>query len=206
MPIADFVGGKLTGGIMKDVGEAIAARIGRRVRFITVPSRRVALVLSQGEADGVCYVQPYWIDGHYQWSVPLIPNGAVVLARADAPAIASAADLRAKKIGTVAGYRYPYFEDALGKDFVRDDAPSMQHNLRKLEAGRTRYALIEQATAAWEQRVAPQQKLRIDLVYETFKARCAFALHSRVPMDQLNAAIEQLLADGTVERIMARYR
>lgn len=206
MPIAEFSGGRLSDGIMKDVGEALAARLGLAARFIVVPSRRVALVLSQGEADGVCYVQPYWIDGVYRWSVPMIPNGALVLARDDAPVVASAADLRGKKVGTVAGYRYPYFEQALGKDFVRDDAPSMQHNLKKLLAGRTSYALIEQASAAWERRLAPQRKLRTDLVYETFKARCAFSLKSALPFAEVNRAIEAMIADGTVDQIMARYR
>lgn len=206
MPIAEFSNGMLSGGIMKDIGEAIGARLGLRVQFVTVPSRRVALVLAQGEADGVCYVQPYWIDGNYNWSAPMIPNGAVVLARADAPVIASAADLRGKKVGTVAGYRYPFFDEALGVDFVRDDAPSMQHNIRKLLVGRTRYALIEQASAIYEIRNAPSQKLRADLVYETFKARCAFSPQSKVPFAQLNRAIEALIADGSVDRIMARYR
>lgn len=206
MPIAEFRNGRLVNGIMKDIGEALAARLHRQVQFVTVPSRRVSMVLSQGEADGVCYVQPYWIDGVYRWSVPMIPNGAVVLARDEAPVVSSAADLRGRKVGTVAGYRYPYFEEALGKQFERDDAPSMEHNLRKLAAGRTNYALIEQATAAYEIRNDPGKRLRVDLVYESFKARCAFSLQSKLPFDEVSRAIDSLIGDGSIDQIMARYR
>jgi polar amino acid transport system substrate-binding protein len=206
MPIAQFNDGVLERGIMKDVGEAIAARLGRPLRFVSAPSRRVALMLAQGDADGVCYLQPYWIDGDYRWSAPMIPNGALVIARADAPVVRGPADLAGKKVGTVAGYRYPYWEQALGKEFKRDDAPSMQHNLRKLEAGRTQYALIELATYDFEIKNNAARKLRGDFVYETYKGSCAFSLKSKVPFDEVNRAIESLIADGSVEQIMARYR
>ncbi len=206
MPIADFRDGKLVNGILKDIGEAIAARLHLRARFVTVPSRRVTMALSQGEADGVCYVQPYWIDGVYRWSAPMIPNGALVLAREGAPIIVAVTDLRGVKVGTVAGYRYPVLEEALGGDFVRDDAPTMQNNVRKLVAGRTQYALIEQATAAYEMKIAPQEPLRTDVVYETFKARCAFSLQSKVPFADVSRVIDSLIVDGSVNQIMARYR
>jgi polar amino acid transport system substrate-binding protein len=206
MPIAGFADGVLVQGILKDVGEAIGARIGRAVHFLVVPSRRVPLVLAQGEADGVCYVQPYWIDGSFNWSAPLIPNGGLVLAQAGAPVVTSVEQLRGQKLGTVGGYRYPYFDLALGEGFVRDDAPSMQNNLRKLAAGRTRYALVDQATALYEIRNAAPPKPRADLFYESFKARCAFSLQSKVPFVEVNRAIDSLIADGSVERIMAHYR
>jgi ABC-type amino acid transport substrate-binding protein len=206
MPIAAFADGVLVGGILKEIDEAIGARIGRTVRHITVPSRRVSLVLAQGEADGVCYVQPNWIDGSFEWSAPMIPNGGVVLAHAEAPVIREVAQLRSQRVGTVAGYRYARFDQELGAGFVRDDAPSTQHNLLKLAAGRTRYALVDQATALYLRRHGKLAGMRIDLSYDSFRARCAFSQQSKVPLAQLNQAVDSLIADGSVERIMARYR
>lgn len=204
MPVARFENGALTGGILWDLGELIARRLGRSVRFVTVPSRRVGLALTHGDADGVCLVQPAWIDGPFQWSADFIPTGGVVLSRTDAPPIVRLTDLRGKKVGTVAGYRYRYLEPVLGKDFLRDDAPSVEHTLRKLSAGRTQYALMELSTAAWHVKNDPA--LRLDLTYESSRARCAFSRASNVPFSDIKRVTDAMLTDGSIDKIMARYR
>jgi polar amino acid transport system substrate-binding protein len=204
MPIAHFQNGVLTGGILWDLGELIAARLGRSVRFVTIPSRRVGLALAHGDADGVCLVQPSWIDGAFHWSAELIPTGGVVLARKDAPPIVRVTDLRGKKVGTVAGYRYRFLEPVLGTQFLRDDAPSVDHALRKLSAGRTQYALMELSTAAWHVRNDPA--LRMDLSYESSRARCAFSQESKVPFADIKRVTDAMQTDGSIDRIMARYR
>ncbi|MES2297960.1 MAG: transporter substrate-binding domain-containing protein [Pseudomonadota bacterium] len=206
MPIARFDNGVLTGGFMKDVGEAIAMRLGRAVRFVTVPSRRAPLALSEGGADGLCYVQPAWIDGDFNWTRPFIPSGGTVVARSDAPRLHSLSQLRDVPVGTVAGYRYAQLEALLGAHFVRKDAPSMQHNLEKLLVGRTQYAAIELATAEHALRDEGKGRLRIDLEYEKFMAQCAFSKHSAVPFADIKHAVDGLIDDGSIARIMARYR
>jgi polar amino acid transport system substrate-binding protein len=206
MPIAQFSGNQLTGGILKDLGEALAAKLGRTARFVGVPSRRVGMLLLRGEADGVCLVQPHWIDGDFHWSAEIIPTGGVVLARADAPPIRRLEDLRGKKVGTVGGYRYRYLEPLLGKDFLRDDAPSTEHNLRKLLAGRTQYVLMELSTAAYQVKQNASGSLRLDITYENDLARCAFSQQSSIPYAQIKRATDSLVAERGIEKIMARYR
>jgi polar amino acid transport system substrate-binding protein len=206
MPVAQFAGDQLTGGILKDLGDALAARLGRSARFIAVPSRRVGMMLASGQADGVCLVQPAWIDGDFHWSAALIPTGGAVLARADAPPVGRLDDLRGKKVGTVAGYRYRYMESVLGKDFLRDDAPSSEHSLRKLLAGRTQYALMELSIAAWQVRNDRHHALRLDITYENGMARCAFSQQSSIPYADIKRATDSLAAEHGVEKIMARYR
>ena len=206
MPLARFSDGQLTEGILKDMGELLAAKLGRTARFIGVPSRRVGLMLARGEADGVCLVQPNWIDGEFHWSAPLIPTGGVVIARSGAPVIARLEDLRGKKVGTVAGYRYRYIEPLLGKDFLRDDAPSAQHNLSKLLAGRTEYALMELSTAFYQVKSDPTRRLRLDITYENDMARCAFSQKSAIPYAEIKRATDSIIAEHGIDRIMARYR
>lgn len=206
MPLAQFSGNQLTGGILKDLGDALAARLGRTARFVGVPSRRVGMMLMHGEADGVCLVQPHWIDGDFHWSAAIIPTGGVVLARADAPPIRRLEDLRGKKVGTVGGYRYRYLEPLLGKDFLRDDAPSTEHNLRKLLAGRTQYVLMELSTAAYQVRQNAGVSLRLDMTYENDMARCAFSRQSSIPYADIKRATDSLVALRGIEKIMARYR
>ncbi|HYD79425.1 MAG TPA: transporter substrate-binding domain-containing protein [Paucimonas sp.] len=206
MPLSQFQGGQLSGGLIKDLGEAIAERAGRKARFLSVPGKRVAYMLTAGQADGVCYVLNYWIDGDFHWTRPFIPNGAIVAARAEAPVIRALGELADEPVGTVLGYRYPRAEEALGNRFLRNDAPDMAHNLRKLAVGRVRYAITEELSLAWHLRNDKVAKLRNDLVFERFDAQCAFSRKSRVPAAEIDRAIDALIKDGSVTRILARYR
>ncbi|WP_295992669.1 ABC transporter substrate-binding protein [Rugamonas sp.] len=206
MPMARFENGELSGGMLKDLGELIAQRLGRRPVFISRPSRRVSDTLSSGQADAVCYVLPNWLTGSYHWSQPLIANGGIVVARGDAPVLRTIADLADKPVGTITGYRYPEIEAALGSHFARDDAPTMEHNFRKLDIGRMQYALTEPATLSYRMRMDPQAHLRSDIVFNSFKAQCAFSLKSTLPFAQVDRAINGLVGDGSIQTLLDRYR
>ncbi len=205
MPLAQFDGRRLTGGILKDLGDAIAERLNRNAVYLDIPSKRVWDVLAKGEADGVCYVLPEWAEGSFNWSKPLIPDGTAVIAHPSAPVLRRLKDLANKPVGTVLGYHYPEVE-VLGNQFVRDDAPSMEHNLSKISAGRRQYAIVELTALAYRLRIAPKVKLRTDLVVVNFKARCGFSKRSAVPFASVEQAIAGLLGDGSIDRILARYQ
>ena len=206
MPLAQFENGTLSGGILKDLGELIAQRMGLHAVFVSIPSRRVSDALSSGTGDAVCYVLPRWLDGNFNWTQPVLNNAGLVVARSDAPVIKSLADLADKPVGTIAGYRYPDIEAVLGKQFRRDDAPTMDHNFRKLAVGRMQYAVMEQSTYSYHMRTQPDTKVRADLVFASFKTQCAFSLKSRVPFEQAERAIGTLIDDGSVQALQARYR
>jgi ABC-type amino acid transport substrate-binding protein len=206
MPLAHFDGDQLDAGILKDLGDAIAQRLGMRARFLPQPSKRVGPALLQGKADGVCYVLPRWLDGSFDWSPPVIPNAGVVAASSDTPPLRVVTDLADKPLGTVLGYRYPEFEEALGSHFLREDAPTMDANIRKLAAGRMRYAIVELNSLAYFLRGEPTARLKPVLPISTFTTQCAFSRQSKLPFTQVNEAVTALLADGSVERILARYR
>lgn len=121
MPIVRFQQGKLTGGMLRDVGDALAQRLGRRPVYVNAEPAKVTEVLAGGRADLMCYVMPGWIDGDYAWSVPVLPDIEMVAARPGAPHLRSLKDLRDKPEGTVAGYRYPRVQQVLGQRF-RDGA------------------------------------------------------------------------------------
>jgi polar amino acid transport system substrate-binding protein len=206
MPLARFEAGKMNGGILKDLGEALAARLGRRAVFITVDGARIPAVLTAGEADGVCYVRPIWIDGDYHWSQPLIPDAELVAAHPDAPVVRSLLDLRDRPVATVTGYRYPRLEQVLGLRFQRLDSPTMEDNLKQIMQGKARYTVVGQGILAWQQKLNPALRLRADLVFASFSAQCAFSRRSRVPAADIDRAISSLVHDGSVQKILARYR
>jgi polar amino acid transport system substrate-binding protein len=206
MPLAQFKDGRINNGILMELGVAIAHRLGRTARFVTVPSKRVAMVLSKGEADGVCYVMPHWIEGDFQWSRPLIPNRSLLVSLPGVPAIRSIADLAGKKIGTVAGYRYPELEQALGSKFNREDAPTSELTMSKLSAGRTSHAIVGETTFDYQKRSDPSFAARSDLVIASVTTRCAFSRLSKIPFAQVDKAINALADQGGVEEILSRYR
>jgi polar amino acid transport system substrate-binding protein len=206
MPLAQFHNNQLSGGILKDLDEAIARRLGRAIVHVSVAGEQVSAALDAGMADGICYVRPFWIDGHFDWSRPLLPDAEVVASQQGAPPVRSLADLRDRPVGTVLGYRYPRVEQVLGLRFQRSDSVTMEENLRKLMAGAVRHTVIGQATLAYQMRINKALKLRQDLVFASFKAQCAFSKKAGVPFEELNQAIDGLVEDGSVEAILARYR
>ncbi len=206
MPLASFDKDKLTGGILKDLGEAIGRRIGRRAVFVSVAGEQVGAALSAGKADGICYVRPFWIDGNFDWSRPLIPDRELVASHPEVPVVRSLLDLRDRPVGTVTSYRYPRVEQVLGLRFQRVDSPTMEENLRAVMQGHARHTVIAQSTLAYQMKVNKSLKLRADLTFASFTAQCAFSRRGNVPFSHVNKAIDSLIDDGTVRRILARYR
>lgn len=206
MPFAQFTDGELTKGILRDIGIELAERMGRKARFVALPSKRVPVVLSKGEVDGLCFLIPGWIDVPLNWTRPVIPAGAAVAANAAYPVIHSLADLAGERTGTTLGYRYPDIEAVLGPKFIRDDSPSALHNINKLAAGRNKYALIDLMTLEYFKKQDRNMPVRIDHVYLRFKTSCAFARSSNVKIAEADRALVGMADDGTIEAIFARYR
>jgi polar amino acid transport system substrate-binding protein len=207
MPIADFdSSGRLVGGISKDLAELIAARLGRPAVFIALPSKRVSAALSAGEGDAICYVLPEWLQGDFHWTRPLIPDASLVAAAEGAPEIKALADLAGEPLGTVLGYTYPRVEAALGERLQRREVATMALNLRRLAAGRVRYAMVEKTALDDFLRGQPGAPVRVAWVVERFEARCAFSKRGALPFAEVSRAVDKLATDGSLDKLLARYR
>jgi ABC-type amino acid transport substrate-binding protein len=206
MPIARFQNGAVAGGIVKDFGDVLAQRLGRRAVYLNADVPEVTPMLSSGRADGMCYVLPFWIDGEYDWSAPLFPDAEMLAARTDMPHLRSLKDLRDKQVGTVAGYRYHRVEQVLGDRFRRVDAANMEANIQQMVSGKVPYTMISEATLNYQHRLNRGMKVRADLVFSAYKAQCAFSQKSQVPFTEISRAIDTLIKDGSIDQILARYR
>jgi polar amino acid transport system substrate-binding protein len=206
MPFVQFHKDKLAGGILKDMGEAIAHRLGRTPRFVSVPGEAVSAFLAAGKADGICFVRPHWIDGEFDWSAAFMTEGEMIASRPDAPRIGALSDLRDRPVGTVASHRYPRIENVLGLRFQRVDSANVDDNLRKLLDGTVQHALMGLSTLQYQARSNHAIKLRPDMAVSSFGAQCAFTRKGRVPFGEVDKAINALLKDGSVEKILERYR
>lgn len=208
MPQARIVGGKPVGGLARDLGLQLGARLKREVVFRVLPRKRVASELMAGvEADLLCNYLPEWLPEGLLWSQAFIPDAELVISLASAAAPTTVADLADRPIGTVNGFAYPNFERALGARFRREDAPDAQANLRKLQAGRMGHAIIGRTTFEYLVRRGHYNgELHPPLEVSSYKTHCALSPHSKLSLSELNTAISALIDSGGLKRMLDTYR
>lgn len=205
-PLVRFDDGQLRGGLLKDLGDALAQQLGLRPLYLSMPSKRVSEALASGQGELVCYVMPGWIDGELGWSLPVIPNAEVVAARPEAPVLRTIDDLVGQRVGTVLGYRYTHLLAAGGGlPFLRFDAPDTRANLAKLAAGRMAYAVVDELALRDFQSRQPAAGLKLALVLSRYTAQCALARSSSLGLERLNQALQALQQDGRLARLLQRY-
>jgi len=207
MPMSRIENGRLTDGVHKMLGEALARSTGRELRFLLLPRKRIARALQQGEADILCGYTPEWIEGDYLWTEPVFTAEEVLVTDARQPQPHSIADLRGQPIGTILGYQHPEIEAILGDGFVRDNSPTMETNLEKLARGRVHHILIARGVLDYRQRLrAVPLKLHPPLTAASFETRCAVSRRGQLTLAEANRAISAAARDGTLARIAAQFR
>lgn len=207
MPHARIEADRVVEGLNLDIGQALARRLGRELVARPTPRKRLAEALQRGEGDLLCDYQSDWLPGAFAWSRPFIPDQALLVTAATAPAPAGLTALAGQPVGTVRGYVYPEMADALRAGFLRDDAPDAVANLQKLELGRIRHALTGRRVLEYQQRIGHfKLALHPPLVVSEVMAQCALSPSSPVGLAALNAAIQGLVSEGELNRLFARYR
>lgn len=208
MPQAQFKDGHVVDGLQYLLALELGQRLRRKVRFRLVPRRRIAQLLDQGrEADLICNYIPGWLPGPLQWSRPYLDDADLLITAARHPAPAQLQDIAGHRVGTVSGFLYPETETALGAGFVRDDAPNLITNLRKLASGRMDHAIVGRVTFDYLQRRGEVPlDLHPPLVIARLRTACALSPRSSLPLAQLDAALAAMQADGSLARIVERFR
>jgi polar amino acid transport system substrate-binding protein len=207
MPHARIENGRVVEGIRADLGVALARRMGREVQLRTVSRKRMAGALARGEGDMVCGYLSEWLPGPFGWSRPFIPDEALLVTATSAAAPHVLADVAGRPVGTVLGHLYPEMVESLHAGFVRDDAPNAVTNLHKLQVGRVQHALVGRRMLEYQQRIGYfQLALHPPLVVSKVMAQCALRPGSTVGLPALNDAINRLVAEGELTRILDKYR
>lgn len=208
MPQALIQRDKLHDGILRDIGLALAAKLGREAQFHVLPRKRLADELVAGiEADIVCGYLSDWLPGELDWSKPFLPDEQLLLSTRPGPAPTKASDLAGQHIGTVLGFIYPEMQQLLGARFVRDDAQDAGANLRKLSVGRTRHAIVGRLQLDYQLRLGNYKlDLHKPLVISSYQSQCGLSRRSSITLAELNKAVAALQAEGGVQRVLSKYR
>lgn len=207
MPMLKMAEQEPVDGLLKDLGEVLAQRLGLKAVFVPLPSKRAGPAVASGAADLLCYVKPEWIEGQVLWTQLFLPGTGVIAASAKAPAVAQLQDLQGEMLGTVLGYRYPVIDRAFKQQPIRrQDVADADTNLRRLAVGRLRYAVTDRAALAYYVRLNPTAGLREVLEVEQYELGCALTPSRAGLLQPLNKAIERLVSDGSLEALRSRYR
>lgn len=207
MPEARSDGEVVRDGLHRDLSLAFARRLGRPVQMKAMPRKRIAQELEAGRADLVCDYQPAWLPGPFRWSRAFIPDQTVLVTAASRTAPEKLASVAGERVGTVLGYAYPEVADTLGAGFLRDDAPDAIANLRKLALGRVSHALTGRRLLDYQRHIGSfTLPVHPPLGVAEVLGQCALSPKSEVSLATLNAAIQGLVAEGELARILSRYR
>lgn len=207
MPMARFQGWQLVGGIQHDVGQALAKAIGRHPQFEILPRQRIPGALEKGSADVICGYIPQWLSGQFDWSQPFFPTIEVLLTSVAVERPRRLSDVSGQVIGTVLGYKHPELERVLGHGFIRDDGPNTEASLRKLAVGRMRHAVTSEYIYHYRLKQRDlSMAVHEPLLVKRYVTQCAVSPKGRVTVAEVNAGIAQMLRNGTVAEIVAKYR
>ena len=209
MPMIHIEHGQATGGVLYDLQQRLAEKVGRRAEMLVRPRLRIQQMLERGEIDVRCYVNPAWLsESHHQyiWSVPFMVQRDLLVGRSQQQVQLSR--MQGETIGTVLGFTYPGLDPLFASgQLQRDDARTQELALAKLQARRYDYAISNELTLQWFNRqqpagdkLQPLQEVAADLV------ACIVRDEPDVPTMALLRALVQMKQAGEFEQILARYR
>ncbi|MBP7096041.1 MAG: transporter substrate-binding domain-containing protein [Spirochaetia bacterium] len=198
---------RITGGLVVELVDEVARRTGLEFTYSFPPRKRMDLEIAEGRLDLVAMANPAWLARPelMEWTSIVFGERMVFVSRADSrTTIRGPADLKGLRVGMNTGYTYPEF--AGDPPFIRDDAATVARNIERLAAGwidvvyggefdvrnhlgsdAARYLIHpwSPASSAYQWAIAKRLGERGVLVSKT---------------------VEAMVKDGTVERILSRYR
>lgn len=195
-------------GIYIDAFREVARRAGFQVEFVEAPTARGIVLLETGEADVM--LGPNRTperEASLVFSRVAFPPEPKVFYAMPGITLGSYQDLKGKTIAVVrsAVYFEPFDTDPA---LTKEVAPDYESALRKVEAGRNDLAIAPELQGDFLVRA-----LGLHLVKTSYRAAgrpSHIAFSRRSPVLGLQGAVEvgleAVMADGTWDRIVARYR
>jgi len=200
-------------GITPDILQELSKRTGYTMNVTPLPHKRLMDSFKSQQVDLEPTVNPAWRDDQKDISVyttPYFTTCDIILVRKESGIKGTcASDFKGKSLGCGLGYYYPEgFQAAFDSgDIVRDDNPAAEKNLKKLLFKRIDGAILDKYQARYLLKIFNINPDDFETAYEFQPSKLSLRLHksrqSLLPV--LNKAIEDAIADGTVERIVAKY-
>lgn len=212
MPMAQLENNQPTQGILYDLMLSLATQVGHPAEFHVLARARIAGAMESGDIDVRCYVAKAWVEvdnlqGDYIWSVPLMVQRNVIASLQAAPKPVHIGELKPQSIGTVLNYRYAALDPLFASgQLTRDDTRSEEQVLRKLVAGRYKYAVInEWILDRFNLKLPPGQRLHTIAVIDEQSLGCIVRNDPNVPVQQVLRTLLRMKMSGEIDDIIKLY-
>lgn len=207
LPIAEIHGDTLKSGLLKDIGDALAARLGRVPEYRILPSKRLDAALTAGEVDVACNQTPEWRSAVLIWTVPLFQDRGWLVVRSTQPPVRRMEELAGKRVGMVQGYVYVDPPPGVQARLVRDDAPSMRANIEKFLRGYNDYALVNELSFRYYlKRSGSTVAIHPPLMQPVFEPACGISPRSHIHAAEVRRAAADLVSERVMAALLQRYR
>ncbi|MBH9553170.1 substrate-binding periplasmic protein [Inhella gelatinilytica] len=210
MPWGQIVGGEVVAGINRDIGLAVAERLGRKLEFVFLTERRAHEANLERPYDLGCGMDPSWFpDAHrFQWSPPLFEVSDRLVGHRSQRPITQLADVpKGAVVGTVRAYRYPTLQVRFANGSLRrEDARDQAGALQKLSRRRTDWAVVSQQALDWYRQQHPEHELAAwSVIVQRAGYHCAVPEGANVEPSRVLEALASLEREGAIHAILARY-
>lgn len=211
-PIAMIERGEITGGLIFDLGSALAKELNTSVEFVEIPRRRQANALLTGKVDVVLPTSPLWQKeaNKFVWTKPLFEQKDVfVVSKVDPKKYLNLKSLYKLDVGAIRGYVYPSLaDDFKAKNIARHDVSNINANFDKLKHGRIDGFIVSEWIAYYE---LDKNKYKDDLklsglIISRHDIYAAISPESPLSSEKINLAVEQLKHKQMFNEILNRYR
>ncbi len=194
-------------GLLKDLGEALAAELKLKTTWILLPKNRVAPSLLSGDIDIICHIHEIWLPATHndvQWTSELFPSVNVIVSTDKKP-IQKMKDLHGARVGTIVNFVYHDLEPEFKSgEITREDGTNNQSNIQKLIHGRLNYVVMSEIEYGYFNHIYPILK-ESDLRMDRVRTKCAVSKKSKLSLSQVNRAIENIKKNGTYQKILKSY-
>lgn len=205
--------GQATGGLLKDLGDKLAEHLGTSAQHLTFSRKRLEDSVQSGAADISCYLSPRWSD-HYSknglWTIATLPQIERVVVAADKPMPkAVPGDFAGKQVALMLGYHYariqPLFDQ---KRATRQDFTRVEQLFRAVNKGEADVFISSEAEIVGYLNAHSTMRSRFKVGEDNFtvvKTQCLVSPKSPWHLAKINLALQQMLDDGTLERLAKHY-
>ncbi len=203
---------ELTGGVLKEIMDALSVQSGIKMEYVLVPRRNQEMEMKTGNIDGMCLINSDEIvnSSEYLWSNSLYEEEDVLIVRkSDAQSLQNIDSLLGRKLGTLQGHSYPglkpYFEN---KSIERVENKKLINNMNQL-----RFGVIDAAigTKLAVGHCIKKQKMENMLIVskniiDKQDLHCAFRKEKSASLKKINSTLVKLKEQGVIDKIIRKYR
>lgn len=199
-------------GIIKDLNDEAARRAGVTIDYRVLARGSVDSYLESGEGHVTCNIQPAWtgIADKLVWTEPMFADEDIYWRLVDTPALEKVEDLVGRSFATYDGYTHADAVMAQVADgrTKRVNLYASQAIFDALTRKRADYVIFSRIrgeymakTPTYAGKIAPA-----GLVDSSYRNFCAISRQTPIPAEDYKAALDSVLQDGTMAKILEKYR